>query len=96
MMAEESYDQLIRRLRDELRSLGTPNVIVHLKDGTRFKARLATSVEESVNYGAFYYQARNEQGQLWQSTKISILKIDRFERDPTEYPAYFIGGGNPV
>lgn len=95
-MTEETYDQLIRRLRNELESLGTRNVIVHLKDGTNFKAQLATSVEESVNHGAFYYQARNEKGQLWLSTKVSLQKIDRFERDRTEYPVFFYGGGNPV
>ena len=93
-MQDETYDQTDRRLRRELMALGTRNVVVHLKDGTSFKARLPNDAGKCVGYGAFYYLLRNKEGNLVLSTKIALRKIDRFVRDTTEYGVFNVGGGH--
>jgi hypothetical protein len=101
----ETYSELVHRLRRELKALGTKNVVVHLLSdfllpsgqsaGKILKVKFPGEPETAIDFGAFYCFLRNATGELYLSTKIGIQKIDRFARDPADYPVLYLGGGHP-
>lgn len=89
----ETYDEMLRRLRRELKACGSKNVVVTLKDGKVFKARYQDEVESAIDLGCFYYSKRNAKGQLYISEKVGLQKIAKFEADHNDYPTILVGVG---
>ena len=89
-----------KELRKQIEDLGTKNVILHLQkdyippSGNSIGKKLRVKAL-SIEFGAFYFLLRDDDGKLVLSAKTSVFNVERLERDSTEYPVFFYGGGHP-